>query len=509
MDLQGKKILIFQQRKWAKNIGHFLARKLQAEGCELAALTLKRTTHSNTTTQQEVKYSLIINNDEIMSDPKSYLQNDDFSLEEICSELGVDTIWPIVMSLRNHVRSYQDKYYYGYKQNVSDEDIVCYVKALYKCILKIFNDFKPDLIIAPNFVSLPHIMFNLYAGKHGVKMLGITDSKVRGYNIFVTDYKSSTGAFYDRVDELNRNNILHSLSSGKARQYIIDSRKKLKIPDYFEKFVSEKEKGTNFWQRIKKELAPYYHIYCWYFQKNTRMNFLKSTGVTIDYRPPKIILRDHYSRKKYQKFMDNFKYYPFDKLNKFVYFPLQFQPEASIDVMAPFFSNQIEVARLVAMSLPNGYVLAVKEHPAMIGLRTPSYIEKIDRTPNVKLIDYRISSEKVLERADLIISPNSTSLAEAAFLRKPAIQLGDLGTTLKLPNVFKHSDMTTLTKKIKEVLEFNLHTKEYENKLENFVAAVFDTGFNVNYMSIWEKGDKEKIENIWQAYKRELERRFK
>ena len=35
--LKGKRILIFQQRGWALTIGHFLAKKLQAEGGRLAA----------------------------------------------------------------------------------------------------------------------------------------------------------------------------------------------------------------------------------------------------------------------------------------------------------------------------------------------------------------------------------------------------------------------------------------------------------------------------------------
>jgi len=146
----------------------------------------------------------------------------------------------------------------------------------------------------------------------------------------------------------------------------------------------------------------------------------------------------------------------------------------------------------------------VKEHPAMLGFRSPSYIKKIDKTPNVKLIDYRISGEEVLKRADLVISPNGTTIAEAAFLNKPTIQLGNLGTTLKLPNVFKHTDMTTLTTKIKEVLKIDLNTAEYERRLENFVAAVYDTGFDFKYETFWAKGRGDNIENLWAIYRREI-----
>ena len=142
----------------------------------------------------------------------------------------------------------------------------------------------------------------------------------------------------------------------------------------------------------------------------------------------------------------------------------------------------------------------------MVGLRPPSYLEKIARTPNIKLIDYRISGEEVLKKSALVVSPSGTTIAEAAFLRKPVIQLGNLGTTLKLPNVFKHTDTATLSAKIKEVLNINLNTAEYERRLENYVAAVYDIGFNVNYQQAWKKGEKDVLESLWGIYKKEIER---
>jgi len=148
--------------------------------------------------------------------------------------------------------------------------------------------------------------------------------------------------------------------------------------------------------------------------------------------------------------------------------------------------------------------LVGKEHPVMSSMRPPSYIEKIARTPNVKLIDYRIPSEDVLKRCGLIVSPNSTTMVEAAFYHKPAIQLGNLGTTLKLPNVFKHDNITTLAVKIKEVLELDLKNREYERRLENYVAAAFDAGFEFNYWGVWERSEKDNLEIFWQAWRKEL-----
>ncbi|MFA4941244.1 MAG: hypothetical protein WC582_01425 [Patescibacteria group bacterium] len=496
-NLKGKRILIFQQRGWGRRIGRFLAAKLYSEGCKLAALTFKNTTHELILKQADAKYEMIIPNDQIMSRPKDYLNGDVYSLEEICNELGVDSIWPIVSTLRNHVKCYKDKYYYSFRQNVSDEEIIDFVMAVYKYMRIFFDEFKPDIVIVPSFVSLPHVMFNLYAKKKNIPIFGITDSKVSGQYVFTYDYNEAAGPLHKRIEELNSG--AETKNREKAKKYIKEFREKFKKPDYMPEVDSS---DLSFFKKIKKELSPYVQIARWYLHK--QINVLESTGITIDYRPPRIILRDHYSHKKYKKNMDNYNYYPFEKIGKFIYFPLQFQPEATIDVISPRFSNQIETARQVAMSMPGDYTLVVKEHPAMVGLRPPSYIEKIARTPNVKFIDYRISSEKVLKKADLIVSPSGTTIAEASFLNKPVIQLGNLGTTLRLPNVFKHTDMTTLPQKIKEVLKVDLQTEEYEGILENYVVAVFDVTFDFDYMKAWEKG-KGDLEKLWIFYKKEIE----
>lgn len=496
--LKGKKILIFQQRGWAINIGHFLAKKLQEEGCKLAALTFKGVVHEFMLNQKEVTYDFIISNDEVESRPKEYLGNEDYTLTEIEEALGIESIWPIVMSLRNHVKSYGEKYYYSFKQNVPDEEIVYLIKATYKCIKIIFDKFSPDLIISPTFAALPHIMFNLYAKKKGVTMLAISESRIRGIYIFSQDYLESTGDFWNRIDALNAGNE-KSQNQDKAKKYISEFRS-----NFIQPLFVRREPPNPLLGKIRHVLSPFYHIIQWYI--NPPVNKLENTGITVDYRPPRIILRDHYTHDRYKRRVNAFPYHSFENIGKYIYFPLQTQPEIPIDVLAPYCSNQIETARQVAMSLPYDYTLVVKDHPFMFGYRSPSYLEKIARTVNVKLIDYRTPNEKVIKGADLIVGPSGTTLTEAAFLNKPAIQLGNCGISLKLPNVFKHTDMTTLTSKIKEVLKKDLHTEEYERRLENYVAAAYDTGFDTDYFQLWEVGGDIGKEDLWQSYKSEIKK---
>lgn len=497
MEFRGKRILIFQQRDWGRRIGHFLARKLQGEGCRLAALTFKNESHLFVLRQKQVKYDLIVSIDEIMTDPSKFLDGDDISFAEICADLGVDTLWPFIYSLRNHVTNYGEKYFYSFRQNVPDEEIVVYVKALYISLKRFFDEFHPETILSPNFSDIAHIMCNLMAEKHGAAMIAPNDSKIRGISIFSHSFHGDKGPFCDRIGALNSGQA-DSTNRGRAMKYIAEFRQQFKDPKYSEQQLRKKSR----WKRLRQTLSPLRKIFNWYVKKH--INYLPNLGVTIDYKPPRIILRDFFAERRYRKFAENYPYYSFEKVEKFVYFPLQVQPEATIDVQAPYFTNQVEFARLVAMSLPGDYTLVVKEHPAMVGFRPPDALDKLARTANIKLIDFRIPSEKVLQRTALVVSPSSTTIAEAAFYNKPAIQLGDLGTTLKLPNVFKHSDLPSLPRKIKEVLAKDLKTADYERRLENYVAAAYDTGFVFDYFGVWYHGEKGNMENLWQVYRKEI-----
>ncbi len=156
-----KNIFIFQQRDWAFKFGHPLAKELYQKKHNLSALTFKKTTHNFIKSQSDVKYKHIFSHDEILENPKKYLNGQDFSFSEIEKKLNYKEIWKLIQASRFLTKSYQKKFYYSFEQNLNDDEIKLYVKAIYKLCNEIYNNFKPDIIFAPNFVSFPHIFFNL------------------------------------------------------------------------------------------------------------------------------------------------------------------------------------------------------------------------------------------------------------------------------------------------------------------------------------------------------------
>jgi hypothetical protein len=110
----------------------------------------------------------------------------------------------------------------------------------------------------------------------------------------------------------------------------------------------------------------------------------------------------------------------------FVLFPLHRQPEASIDVIGSRVSNQIELIRALARTLPATHDLYVKEHPNGLGDRTPAELRALRAIPGVKLVDPSVSSLSLSDLADLVIVISGTAAYEAALLGRRAVAIADM-----------------------------------------------------------------------------------
>lgn len=491
------KILFFQQRNWGINIGSFLAKKFYDIGYKVSALTFKDSTNLFIKKQKNIKYDLIIDHEEVLADPKKFLGNDNFTLNEICRDYNINSIWPLIQSSRNHVRSYKDKYYYSFKQNLSDDEIIIYMKAVHKLIKKIETEFNPDLIIAPNFVSYVHIAFNLYFKNRNVKMLGLTGS-LNDLNVFTYSYLDDNLPMIKRYHELEKGASSENLDKATNifnQKLSYSSRRILKRVNTG-KIITWLKFVKNFLKLVIKNLKLI-------FTKKKKKNIVFS----LDNNNIYYFVRDFIFQEKYKTFSDTFNYESIDKLKNFAYFPLQFQPEANIDIGAVNFNNQLETLRLVAQNLPDDMTLAVKDHPAMYGFRNPSFIKKISRTPNVKLINPNISGLNVLKKSKLLIAPTGSSFYEAALLKIPSIHLGDIGLIDLLPNTEKINNYRDLPNKIKYLEKDMKFDEEYNKKVINYITASLDVGFDLKYQEIWNKSiiDYENLNKIFIKFKKEVE----
>lgn len=490
---------MIQQRSWGVNVGHHIAKELQNEGCLLAAVTYKKSMHAFHASQKDVRYEMLISNDAVYENPEMYIKESPKSLSEITEALGIESIWPLVAGSREVTRSYGEKYFFAGRQQMSDDEIIHYIQGAFAYATEIFDTFKPDVIVAPLIAEPSHMILYHLGRMRGIYPVIATDSKVRGVFIVVTSPWEDSGPFFDRIKELNDG--IESKNAARAQEYIRRFREKFMPPLWADRFLQV----GSLWKRIRSELAPYRLIFQWYVNPNSNCDCVKPLGPTLDCRPPRIILRDHYTKLMRTRAAKKFPYFPPDRVKEYAYYPLQVEPETTLDIMALNFSDQRELIRNIALSLPGGMTLVVKDHPAMLGLRTAEYLEDISRMPNVKLVDYRIPNERLIRSASLVLAPNATAHAEATMYGIPGVQFGRQGTTLKLPNVIRHTDYTTLPARIAEHLRKKFDTAEYEQLLNNFVASAYDVGVETDYSKAWDYGKKEELDAMWRLYRGGIE----
>jgi hypothetical protein len=111
---------------------------------------------------------------------------------------------------------------------------------------------------------------------------------------------------------------------------------------------------------------------------------------------------------------------------RFVLYTLNYAPEHSIDVEAPYFQSTMDVLRNLARTLPLGVKLYVKEHPNALGIRGPRQLRQIKALPGVRLIDPFVDSHELIRAADLVVSLSGTVSLEAALYGKWTVILSDV-----------------------------------------------------------------------------------
>lgn len=110
---------------------------------------------------------------------------------------------------------------------------------------------------------------------------------------------------------------------------------------------------------------------------------------------------------------------------KFVLFPLHFQPEASTCVYARKYENQLYFIDQLSKSIPAGLMIYVKEHIVRQGHRPLAFYRQIKKYPNIKLIGPENSGHDLISHCEYVVCLTSTLGFEALMYGKSVFVCGD------------------------------------------------------------------------------------
>jgi hypothetical protein len=242
---------------------------------------------------------------------------------------------------------------------------------------------------------------------------------------------------YKKINDLKNYLKLHDLSK-QNKDYV--NRNNISVIKRISKFSNEKD-SSQYFVHGRTKMSLFWFYFKSYFLKKSRKNFIdKNCSQSVDIKQP------------------------------YVYFPLSVENEKEILFSAPLLTNQFEIIRNIARSIPIGYKLFVKEHPNQSNhnWRSISFYKELLNLPNVYLIHPSVSNEKLFENCSLVITISGSSGFEAAFYNKPSLLFSDLGYSI-LPSVNIVKTPEELSNSIKHSISIqtdDIELSKYISELE-------------------------------------------
>lgn len=155
----------------------------------------------------------------------------------------------------------------------------------------------------------------------------------------------------------------------------------------------------------------------------------------------------------------------------FCLYALHTQPESSVDVQASFFSNQEELIRQIARSLPASHLLYVKVHPTDVDGRSLGFYHRIRAIPGVVLVDYSVDSRTLTDRASIIFALTGTIAYEAGLLRRPVVVFAR-NYFNRLPTIHHCESPTALPQLVAQLLRSEAANPARREAVVSFLAQM-------------------------------------
>ena len=232
---------------------------------------------------------------------------------------------------------------------------------------------------------------------------------------------------------------------------------------YYDKLnAAQKQKRKTFKEIIKILLPSHFFIVIRMMQKLVFKKKIIEHGFTIS--PLKILKNIFYALRLKREY--NSIAVDCDYSKKYVFYALHFDPEASI-MSRTTLSNQLIIIKQLANSLPDDWILYVKDHPVQYKLympgnwfyltsfnkyRTKDFYNEILKYKNVRILKNDINSSKVLKKAMAISTINGTVALEAMTYNLPVILFGHKSTPFgSCKDVFKITSLDQCSQALKKI----------------------------------------------------------
>ena len=379
-------------------------------------------------------------------------------LERFEKKYGIN-LWNLAINERIFYRFFN---FYEF----SAEKICSIIENECKFFEKVLDDVKPDFFISKEPIRHHHHLMYLICERKNIPLLILSRTNL-GTKVLLSQKPGIFDSNFELSDTEKSSRTLNELQDYLDKISISKSLKKYR----------ENQTSSFFNAGLKylfSDTSDTKNNY--YYFGRTKFKVLFET------------LRSLVNKKSRRKFIDRYLVHNPELKSPFIYFPLHVDMERNLLISAPYYTNQIELIRHIAKSLPMGQKLFVKESPASVTRewRKISDYKEIMNIPNVTLIHPFFSAKKLLENCSLVITVAGSSGFEAAFNNKPSIVFSEVGYE-NLSSVFRVENIENFHNVLKNALEKSVNV----NELDQFLKFMENNTIDFDWFDFEKKFNKE------------------
>lgn len=415
---------------------------------------------------------------EIVNNSKR-LQLDPELLERYGEKLGDPTLWsPVICDRRIYSGDYC-KVTQDYKPRYSEYRIKQILQSAVVEIERFIEDIQPDLILSFVPVTFGDYLFHSFANSRGIRYLHLKSTKIENNVTLSSNIFEQPGHIYRRYYEIQDGTGKSDFHSKATVYYNSSINRDLKYEGVVQNTGRQGKK-------LKSMAAVPFRL-------------IKSLGAQVmrpdnDHHVPNLFITQLYQSviKPWREYRTHRKlqglYVGEERFAdlKYVFFPLNTEPEIALSVYGRYYLNQIELARNIAQNLPINMYLLIKDHPRSIGQRSLRYYEKLLEIPNVLMASPYMGSDALIRHASAVVVVSGFIGFEAVMKEKPVITLGHCPYNI-LPD--------TMVRYVDNIKDFGFVFREFVDSYRfqkqaviNYIAATMEMSAPINlYTEVLQK----------------------
>jgi hypothetical protein len=392
-------------------------------------------------------------------------------------------LWNALLADRRLIFGRLTKVKQDYSTQYSHEQLMGIIKVLLDQILAFIEEVRPDVVVIFSPVTAADYLFEVVSRVKGIPFLYLKSTKIENYITFADSAieipallkkrLASDKGFTEELRAKAKAVIDQTRSKGMAYEGVVSHG-----PDILLKQLKNAHRAL--FGALKRELR----YRCSPIMRND------------NHLPPPVLSAFHQSVMQPLKLfaalktVKHIQQEALSSIGPYAFYPLHFEPELAVQVWGRGFQNQIEVIRNLALSVPIGMKVVVKEHPRSFGMRSLAYYRKVMAIPNVILAHPFTPAVAVIRHASLIAVISGAIGFETLVAEKPVLVFGTSPLTLLPETMVRHADVPArLAKDICQLLDGYAYDRE---ALVRYICANLEDAVPVDLYSILlQKGHRE------------------